>query len=93
VVLSDSSDEEDETTTVDQPPGGDVAASSSRYLEKEEHEARLEAEHRSKADAERSSLRQGSAAPHGKEPMGETSAPPPQASSIPSRGWVECDAS
>jgi hypothetical protein len=94
VVLSDSSEEEDEATAVNQLSRGDATASSSRGLEEEEErQARVEAERRSKANAKQSSLRQGSTAAHSKEPVGETSAPPPQTSSIPSkRGWVECDA-
>jgi hypothetical protein len=85
VVLSDSSDEEDEATTGNRPSGGEAAASSSKDLEEEEFQARLEAERRSKSNAEWSILRQGSVAHHGKELVGKTSAPPPQASSIPSK--------
>jgi hypothetical protein len=93
-VLSDSSDEEDEAAVADQPLGGDATPSSSRDLEEEERQARLEAERRSKFNAERSSLRPGPMVPHDKGPAGETLAPPPQASAIPNkRGWVECDAS
>jgi hypothetical protein len=94
VVLSDSSDD-DETTLPDQPIGGDTAASSSRDLEEEEEcLARLEAERRSKFNAKRASRRPDAGTPHGKGPPGESSAPPPLTSTLPSkRGWVERDAS
>jgi hypothetical protein len=93
VVLSDSSSS-DEATLAGQPAGGDATASSSRDLEEEEHQAHLEAERRSKFNAERASRRPETKAPHGKGPAGETSVPPPPASALPSkRGWVECDAS
>jgi hypothetical protein len=89
VVLSNSSDEEDEAVVANQPAVGDAAASSSWDLEEGERQDRLEAERCSKFNAKRSILRQDSAVPHGKEPVGETSTPPPQVSSIPSkRGWI-----
>jgi hypothetical protein len=92
-VLLDSSDD-DEPTTADQQTGGDATASSSRDLEKEERQVRLEAERRSKFNSERASWRPEMEAPHGKEPAGETSSPPPPDSALPcKRGWVECDAS
>jgi hypothetical protein len=93
VVLSDSSDN-DEATMSDQPTGGDAAASSSRDLEEEERLARLEAERRSKLNAEHASRRPEARTPHGKGPAGESLAPPPPASAFPGkRDWVECDAS
>jgi hypothetical protein len=94
VVLLDCSNEEDEAAMADQPSGGYAATSSSLDLEEDERRALLEAERRSKFNAEQSCLQPGKAAAHGKGPAGETSAPPPQVSAIPNkRGWVECDAS
>jgi hypothetical protein len=92
VVLSDSSD--DGSSLPDQPTGGDVDASSSRDLEEEGRQARLEAERRSKFNDERASRRPEAEASYGKKPAGESSAPPPASSGLPSkRGWVERDAS
>jgi hypothetical protein len=92
-VLSDSSDD-DEAASADQPTGGDATTSSSRDLEEDERQAGLEAERRSKFNAERASRRPETEAPHGKGSVGKTSAPPPLASALPGRrGWVECDAS
>jgi hypothetical protein len=93
VVLSDSSDD-NEAALSDQPTGGDAAASSSQDLEKEKRQARLEAERRSKLNAERASRRLEVGTPYGKGPASESSAPPPLASALPGkRGWVERDAS
>jgi hypothetical protein len=92
VVLSDSSD--DKSSLPDQTTGGDANASSLRDLEEEECHARLEAEHRSKFNDERASLRPEAVTSHGKKPAGESSAPPPPASALlGKRGWVERDAS
>jgi hypothetical protein len=92
VVLSDSSD--DDSSSPDQPTGGDVDASSSRDLEEEGHQARLEAERRSKFNDERAGRRPEAGGSHGKKPAGESSAPPPVSSGLPNtRGWVERDAS
>jgi hypothetical protein len=92
VVLSDSSD--DGSSMPDQPTGGDVDASSSRDLEEEGRQARLEVERRSKFNDERASRRPEAGVSHGKKPVGESSAPPPASSGLPSkRGWVERDAS
>jgi hypothetical protein len=93
VVLSDSSDN-DKTASTSQPARGDATASSSRDLEEEECQAHLEAERRSKFNAERPSRWPEMEAPHGKGPTGETSAPLPPASALPrKRGWVEGDSS
>jgi hypothetical protein len=54
MVLSDYSDD-DESALPDQPTRGNADASSSRDLEEEGHLARLEAERRSKFNAERAS--------------------------------------
>jgi hypothetical protein len=54
VVLSDSSSS-DKATSAGQPAGVDATASSSRDLEEEERQAHLEAERRSKFNAERPS--------------------------------------
>jgi hypothetical protein len=92
VVLSDSSD--DGSSLPDQPTGGDVDASSSRDLEEEGRQARLEAERHSKFNDERASRQPEAGASYGKKPAGESSAPPPASSGLPSkRGWVERDAS
>jgi hypothetical protein len=92
VVLSDSSD--DDSSSPNQPTGGDVDASSSRDLEEEGRLARLEAERRSKFKDERASRRPEAGVSHGKKPAGESSAPPPASSGLPSkRGWVERDTS
>jgi hypothetical protein len=92
VILSDSFD--DESTLPNQPTGGDADASSSRELEKEGHLARLEAEHRSKFNDKRASRRPEAGASRSKGPAGESSAPPPPTSALPSkREWVERDAS
>jgi hypothetical protein len=92
VVLSDSSD--DGSSLPDQPTGGDIDASSSRDLEEEGHQARLEAERRSKFNDERASWRPEAEASFSKKPAGESSAPPPASSGLLSkRGWVEQDAS
>jgi hypothetical protein len=92
-VLSDSSDD-DEAAVSDQPTGGDAAASSAWDLEEEERLARLEAERRSKFNAEHASRRPEARTPHGKGLASESSAPPPPASAFPGkRGWVESDAS
>jgi hypothetical protein len=92
VVLSDSSC--NETALPDHPTGRDVAASSSWDPEEEERLARLEAERRSKFNAERASRWPEARTPHGKGPAGESSTPPPPALALPGkRGWVECDAS
>jgi hypothetical protein len=92
VVLSDSSD--DGSSLPDQPTGGDIDASSSRDLEEEGHHARLEVERRSKFNDEHASRQSEAGVSHGKKPVGESSAPPPTSSGLPSkRGWVERDAS
>jgi hypothetical protein len=92
VVLSDSSD--DDSASLDQPTGGDADVSSSRDLEEEGHQARLEAERRSKFNDERASRRPEAEASRGKKPAGESSVPPPKPSTLPGkRGWVERDAS
>jgi hypothetical protein len=92
VVLSDSSD--DGSSLSDQPTGGDINASSSRDLEEEGRQARLEVERRSKFNDEHASRRPEAGASSGKKPAGESSAPPPASSGLPSkRGWVERDAS
>jgi hypothetical protein len=92
VVLSDSSS--DGSALPDQPIEGDVDASSSRDLEEEGRQARLEAERRSKFNDERASRQPKAGASHGKKSAGESSAPPPASSGLPSkRGWVERDAS
>jgi hypothetical protein len=91
MILSDSSD--DESTLPDQPTGGDADASSSRDLE-EGRLVRLEAECRSKINDEHASRRPEAGASRGKGPIGESSAPPPPTSALPSkRGWVERDTS
>jgi hypothetical protein len=91
VVLSDSSN--DGSSLPNQPTGGDIDASSSRDLE-EECQARLEAERRSKFNDECASRRPEAEASYGKKLAGESSAPPPASSGLPSkRGWVERDAS
>jgi hypothetical protein len=82
MVLSDSSNN-DETAWADQPARGEATASSSRDLKEEERQVRLEAERRSKFNAERASRRPEMEAPHGKGPADETSAPPPPASGLP----------
>jgi hypothetical protein len=56
VVLMDSTNN-DEAASAYQPAGGDATASSSRDLKEEEHQARLEAERRSKFIAEHASRR------------------------------------
>jgi hypothetical protein len=90
VVLSDSSN--DGSALPDQPTGGDAGTSSSRDLDEEGRQARLEAERRSKFNDERASRRPKAGASHGKKPAGESSAPPPASSGLPSkRGWVERD--
>jgi hypothetical protein len=76
MVRSDSSDD-DEVALADQPTAGDATASSSRDLEEEDRLARLEAERRSKFNAERASRWPESEIPHGKGPAVETSAPSP----------------
>jgi hypothetical protein len=92
VVLSDSSD--DSSSLPDQPTGGDVDVFSLRDLEEEGHHAHLEAERRSKFNDERASRQSEAGVSLGKKPAGESSAPPPASSSLPSkRGWVERDAS
>jgi hypothetical protein len=92
VVLSDSSD--DDSSSLDQPSGGDADASSSRGLEEEGRRARLEAERRSKFNDECASRNPEAGTSRGKKLAGESSAPPPPSSSLPSkRGWVERDAS
>jgi hypothetical protein len=92
-VLSDSSDDS-EAALADQPTGEDATASSSRDLEEEERLARLEAQRRSKFNAERTSRWPEVEIPHGTGPTGESSAPPPPASALPGkRSWVEHDAS
>jgi hypothetical protein len=92
VVLSDSFD--DGSSLSDQPTRGDIDASSSRDLEEEGRQARLEAECRSKFNDERANRRPEAEASYGKKPAGESSAPPPASSGLPSkRGWVERDAS
>jgi hypothetical protein len=93
VVLSDSSDD-NEAASADQPIGGDATASSSRELEEEECLARMEAERRSKFNAECASRQPELEIPHCKGLAGDTSAPPPPASALlGKRSWVECDAS
>jgi hypothetical protein len=93
VVLSDSYDD-DEAAMPDKPTGGEAAASSLRDLEEEDSLARLEAERRSKLNAERARRRSEARTPHNKGPAGESSAPPPPAPAFPGkRGWVERDAS
>jgi hypothetical protein len=82
MVLLDSSSD-DETALSDQPIGGDADASSSWDLEGEGRLARLEAECRSKFDAERTSRRSEAGTPHGKGPAGESSTPLPPASALP----------
>jgi hypothetical protein len=92
VVLSNSFD--DGSSLLDQPTDGDVDASSSRDLEEEGCQACLEAERRSKFNDEHASRRPEARVSHGKKPVGESSAPPPASSGLPSkRGWVERDAS
>jgi hypothetical protein len=92
MVLSDSFD--DESALPDQPTGGDADTSSSRDLEEEGHQARLEAERRSKFNNKRANRRPEAGASHGKKAAGEPSAPPPPPSALPGkRGWVERDAS
>jgi hypothetical protein len=92
VVLLDSSD--DGSSLPDQPTRGDVDVSSSRDLEEEGRQAHLEAERRSKFNDERTSRRPEAEASYGTKPAGESSAPPPESSGLPSkRGWVERDAS
>jgi hypothetical protein len=93
VVLSDSSDN-DEAASPDQPTRGVATASLSRDHEEEERQVRLEAEHRSKFNAEHANRQPETEVSHGKGLAGETSTPPPLASALPvKRGWVECDAS
>jgi hypothetical protein len=92
VVLSDSSD--DGFALSDQPTEGDASMSSLRDLEEEGRQARLEAERRSKFNDEHASRRPEAGASYRKKPAGESSAPPPASSGLPSkRGWVERDAS
>jgi hypothetical protein len=94
VVLSDPSDEDDESVAATEPSAGDAAVTSTRDLEEEERLACLDAERRSKHNAEQSSRCHSTIVRRGEGPMGETSAPMPFTSAIPSkRGWVESDAS
>jgi hypothetical protein len=85
--------DDDESALPDQPIREDAVASSSRDLEEEGRLARLEAERRSKFNIERASRRPEAGTPHGKGPVGESSAPPPPTSALlGKRGWVERDA-
>jgi hypothetical protein len=94
MVLSDPSDEDDESVMATEPSARDAAVTSTRDLEEEERLTCLDAERRSKHNAEQSSRCHSPIVRRGVGPMGETSAPAPITSTNPSkRGWVESDAS